>query len=388
MTPAARDAAAIDILNRWCAGQPLEATLTVWARENRYAGSGDREAVRDTVFRVVRCFRSCAALGGGQSGRALLLGLARGETGGAPDWRGEGYGPPPLSAVEQTMVAAPLPDMTPGAALDCPDWLLPRLKAALGEQADATLRLMRHRAPVFVRVNRARTERAPVIAELAVAGIDARVHPLADTALEITRNPRRLRLSPAYVEGRIELQDAASQAVALAFARQIPAASGVLDYCAGGGGKALALAAEGVHVMAHDADSGRMRDLPIRAARAGATITVLATAPDTPQGAILADVPCSGSGSWRRTPEAKWALTGERLAALIRLQDQILSDCGALVASGGVLGYATCSLLRDENEDRIAVFLARHSGWQVVAQHRWGVLDGGDGFFLSILRRE
>jgi 16S rRNA (cytosine967-C5)-methyltransferase len=160
----------------------------------------------------------------------------------------------------------------------------------------------------------------------------------------------------------------------------------VLDYCAGGGGKALALAARGAAVTAHDADPGRMRDLPARAARAGARVEIEAA----PAGAfdlVLCDAPCSGSGTWRRAPEAKWRLTPERLAALTELQAQILDQAAPLVAPGGALAYATCSLLEAENGAQTADFLARHPGWQLENERRLTPLEGGDGFYLALLRR-
>ncbi|GAB4261963.1 MAG: RsmB/NOP family class I SAM-dependent RNA methyltransferase [Pararhodobacter sp.] len=387
MTPAARHAAAITVIDRWLSGQPVEAALTQWARASRFAGSGDREAVRDLVFRAVRQRRSLVALGG-ESGRGMLLGMARAD-GIAPEgWTGEGHAPASLTADEAARVAAPVPDLPRGVALDCPDWLLPGFDAALGPRADAVLSLMRDRAPVFIRVNTTRATRDSVQAELAAEGIETAPHPLAETALEVTANPRRLRNARAFAEGRIEMQDAASQAIAADFARHVPGGASVLDYCAGGGGKALALAASGFALSAHDIDPGRMRDLPARARRAGADITLIDGRPGGLWPAIFADAPCSGSGSWRRAPEAKWAFTPARLEALTRVQDQILQDCAALTASGGVLGYATCSLLAEENDARIDAFLDRRAGWACIERRHLTPLDGGDGFFVAILRRE
>ncbi|MCB1394789.1 MAG: RsmB/NOP family class I SAM-dependent RNA methyltransferase [Rhodobacter sp.] len=388
MTPAARQSAAIAILDRWIAGQAAEAALTQWGRASRFAGSGDREAVRDLVFRAVRQRRSAAALGGGEDGRALLLGLARMDGAMPEGWTGERHAPAPLTPAEAALFDQPVPELPRGVALDCPDWLLPAFDAALGDDADAVLAQMRDRAPVFVRVNIAQAPVASVQAELTAQGIAAQPHPLAVTALEITENARRLRNTEAFSEGRIEMQDAASQAVALQFAAEAPAGTQVLDYCAGGGGKALALAAQGLVVSAHDADPRRMRDIPVRAGRAGAAVRVLDGAPKGGWTAIFADAPCSGSGSWRRAPEAKWAFTAERLQALTRIQDEILAHCARLTAPGGVLGYATCSMLRAENEDRVTDFLAAHPGWRCTGSRRLSPLDGGDGFFLAILRRD
>jgi 16S rRNA (cytosine967-C5)-methyltransferase len=161
----------------------------------------------------------------------------------------------------------------------------------------------------------------------------------------------------------------------------------VLDYCAGGGGKTLALAARHEAVwFAHDADPGRMGDLPARAARAGIEVTRLEAA----EGAfdlVLCDVPCSGSGTWRRAPDAKWRLTPERLEALCALQREILEEAAALVAPGGQLVLTTCSVFRCENEDQSDGFLQAHPEWRETLRRRWPVSDEGDGFFLSVFRR-
>ncbi|MBP9182331.1 MAG: RsmB/NOP family class I SAM-dependent RNA methyltransferase, partial [Fuscovulum sp.] len=141
-------------------------------------------------------------------------------------------------------------------------------------------------------------------------------------------------------------------------------------------------------LWAHDANPRRMADLPARAARAGVAVTITEKPEKTaPYDVILTDVPCSGSGSWRRDPTGKWALTEDRLTAVCTLQDAILDRAAAMVAPGGCIAYATCSLLAEENEDRIAAFLARHPGWTVDRQMRLTPLQGGDGFGLAILRR-
>lgn len=214
-------------------------------------------------------------------------------------------------------------------------------------------------------------------------------HPLSPTALEVLQGARRVAASRSYRDGLIELQDAASQAVADA----LPLAPGgrVLDYCAGGGGKALAIAARAdVEVIASDADPARMRDLPARAARAGAAIRMAAQAELAALGPfdlVLCDAPCSGSGAWRRSPEARWRLTPDRLAALLKTQAAILDRAAALVAPGGVLAYATCSLLAEENAGQVARFLDRTPGWSCRRDRTLTPLDGGDGFYFAHLTR-
>lgn len=381
MTPAARLSAAIDILDRILAGNPAEKALTNWGRASRFAGSGDRNAVRDLVFDALRCRRSFAALGGAETGRGLILGGLR-AAGQAPEtlFTGEGHAPAPVTSAD----AGHVPEGY--AAQDLPDWLGPAMEQDLGADFIAIAEALRHRAPVFLRVNVTRGSLADAQVALAAEGIETAPHPLSPTALQVTGGARKVAGSAAYAEGLVELQDVASQAVVDA----LPLADGqhVLDYCAGGGGKALAMAARArLKLFVHDADPRRMRDLPARAKRAGARVT-LTEAPQGPFDLVLADAPCSGSGSWRRAPEGKWLLTPDRLAGVIAVQAQILDRIATLVAPGGVLAYATCSLLRCENEAQIAAFQGRSPGWSLEGERRLTPLDGGDGFFVAVLRRD
>ncbi|WP_444666307.1 RsmB/NOP family class I SAM-dependent RNA methyltransferase [Cereibacter changlensis] len=383
MTPSARLSAAIEILDRVLAGASAEQALTNWGRASRFAGSGDRAAVRDLVFEALRCRRSFAAMGG-PGGRGLILGgLRAAGTDPVGLFTGEGHAPAPLTEEE----LEPHPPLSELEALDCPDWLAPQLRDSLGERFAPVMQALRHRAPVFLRVNTARCSLEEARQRLAVEAIIAEPHPLAATALQVTAGARKIHASRIYAEGLVELQDAASQAVVEAL--PLVAGQRVLDYCAGGGGKTLAMAARArLALFAHDADPGRMRDLPVRAERAGERVALLdgaAVSRQAPFDLVLADAPCSGSGSWRRAPEAKWALTEARLQALCALQADILDRVALLVAPGGHLAYATCSLLSVENEAQVEAFLVRHPGWQRRDQRVLTPLDGGDGFFLSLL---
>lgn len=385
MTPAARIAAAITLLDQWLGGQPVEQALTNWARQNRFAGSGDRAAIRDIVYDAVRRRRSFAALGGAETGRGLMIGALRAAgTEPALMFTGTGHAPAPLTEAE----AGFTPPVPEGAvALDCPDWLLSQFQDSLGADHAPVLEALRDRAPVFLRVNIARTTRDDVAAQLAVEGIATRPSSLCDTALEVTENPRRVQASQAYLDGLVELQDAASQAVVA----MLPLGARILDYCAGGGGKTLALAARRPGaIFAHDADPRRMRDLGARAERAGIVLRKLAgpaVVAEAPYDLVLLDVPCSGSGSWRRSPEAKWILTPERLAELAGIQRQILRDTQGLVAPGGTLAYVTCSLLRAENEAAVAGFLTENPDWTLLRERRFSPLEGGDGFYCALMTR-
>ncbi|MCA8881673.1 MAG: RsmB/NOP family class I SAM-dependent RNA methyltransferase [Rhodobacteraceae bacterium] len=385
MTPAARVAAAIDLLDGILAGEAAEKALTAWARSNRYAGSKDRAAVRDHVFDALRCRRSFAALGGAATGRGLMIGAIRAAGGNPAEiFTGDRFAPLPLTASEAEGARAPVPG---AEALDCPDWLFPLLSTALGDDRDPVLALLRSRAPVHLRVNLRAAGREAVRIALAGRGIETRPHALSPSALEVVTGARGLRNDPAYLAGEIELQDAASQAVA----DLVPLKPGrrLLDFCAGGGGKTLAVAGRVAgHFFAHDAVPRRMADLPVRAERAGLDVRCLATdelAAADPFDVVLCDAPCSGSGSWRRDPEGKWTLTPDRLADLAGLQARILDAAAPLAAQDGVLVYATCSLLDAENRDQVAGFLSRNPRWRCLWQRRFTPLDGGDGFFSAAL---
>ncbi|WP_170570412.1 RsmB/NOP family class I SAM-dependent RNA methyltransferase [Ruegeria atlantica] len=383
MIPAARVQASIEILDEILAGKPVEKALTNWARRSRFAGSKDRAAVRDHVFDALRCKRSFAALGGAETGRGLMIGAVR-ASGGALDnlFTGDRHAPTVLTVDE-----AARGFVTEAEQFDIPEWLWPRFQSSLGGQAVEVAEALRHRAPVHLRVNLIKIDIAGAIAALDAEGIKAVVHPTCDTALEVTDGARKIAMSKAYTEGLVELQDAASQAVVAAL--DLKPGMRVLDYCAGGGGKSLALAAhQGVDVFAHDVNSARMRDLPARAERAGARVTLLSTselAGQAPFDVVLVDAPCSGSGSWRRAPAGKWALTENRLQELGEIQFGILDKLTSMTASGGVLAYATCSILDDENGCVVDRFLQTNTDWSERLRKTWLVSHGTDGFFAAHL---
>lgn len=379
MTPAARVAAAIEVLDAVLAGEPAERALLRWSRARRFAGSGDRAAVRDLVFDALRRRDSLAGLGGGLSGRGLLIGALRDEgRDPAEIFTGEGHAPPPLTDGETRP--------GDGGGWDLPGWLLPAWNESLGPEAGAVAQAMRRRAPVWLRVNGLRADPASAQAALAAEGVGTRPFAALPSALEVVANERRIAQSRAYLDGLVELQDLSPQLACAA----LPLVPGmrVLDYCAGGGGKALALAGRepDLSIVAHDADPGRMRDLPARATRAGARIAA-GRQPSGRFDLVLADVPCSGSGTWRRTPDAKWRLTPEDLRELCDLQAQIIGKAAEYVVPRGFLAYMTCSLLEEENGGRIADFLRGHEGFALERQACWTPLEASDGFYLALLRK-
>jgi len=385
MTPAARLSAAIVLLDNILAGEPAERALTRWARGNRYAGSKDRAAVRDTVFDVIRRRRSLGNFAGAESGRALVLAsqvLASENL----DllFTGEGFAPEILSDEERNRLgekSAPSP-----VILDFPDFLLPELTRSLGADLAGIMAAMQERAPVDLRVNRLKATRTEAERMLARDLIFTEPHPLSPYALRIVENPRKLARSLAYDYGLVELQDVSSQVIAR-FAGAI-AGMTVLDYCAGGGGKTLALAGEMAgrgRLIAHDANVGRMKDLPTRAGRAGAEVEIMNSAqleraaPDCDL--VLVDAPCTGSGAWRRNPDSKWLITPEIIENITSLQARILEHAGRYVKPGGTLVYATCSLLNCENDDQVAGFLDRFPNWSLEKDIHLTPLTSGDGFY-------
>ena len=383
MTPAARLQAAIEILDQVLAGMAAEQALTGWARRSRFAGSKDRAAVRDHVFHALRNRNSHADLGGAMTGRGLVLGGVR--AGGAdPDslFTGIGHAPKELNQEERDHIPSG------PTVVDLPDWLRNEFQSSLGETAGVVEKRLRSRAPVFLRVNLRKTSVDQAIVALSADGIEAEPHSSAATALIVRNGDRRIRNSEAFRSGCVELQDGASQAVTEA----LPLRNGlkVLDYCAGGGGKSLAMAARAdLTVVAHDVAAARMRDIPERANRAGVHVDISGTEELEARGPfdlILCDVPCSGSGSWRRAPDAKWRLTPERFSELTEIQREILSQVPGLICRGGILAYATCSVLGPENGDQISRFLKKNAGWQLLEQKQWLLEDQTDGFFLALLK--
>lgn len=399
MTPPARLQAAIEIVDRWIAGRAnLDRVLAEWGHKSRFAGSGDRRAVADLVYDTVRRMRSAAWVAGSAEpvrGRALLRGnlILDGIDPGALDalFTGARYGPAPLTEAERRHSGVPLDAAPPGVQLDLPDWLLPHL----GGVPEPALALLRQRAPLFLRVNTLKSDSAAAIASLAADGIAAESGPLAAGCLRVTAGATALAASRAYLGGLVEIQDAASQAVAC-YAGARPGET-VLDYCAGGGGKSLALAAamggEG-RIHAHDISEKRLAQVRYRAARAGASV---ALCPPGRAGElegrcdlVFVDAPCSGSGAWRRNPDTKWRLKFSDLQRLVRLQDSVLASAARAVRPGGRLIYATCSMIEMENASRVMAFLAQRPDFRSGrAPLSLTPLDGGDGFFAAeVVRRQ
>ncbi|MBB5709386.1 RsmB/NOP family class I SAM-dependent RNA methyltransferase [Sphingomonas xinjiangensis] len=393
MTPAARSQAAVDLLDRIITaaregGAAADTLIARWFAERRYAGSKDRRAIRELVYDAIRL---CGERP--ESGRAAMVALARTRPELGATFDGSSYGPAALEDAEPVAAAGVLPA-----------WL--RKRFAQSGLGDAEQVALLERAPLDIRLNRLKPDSDSLAGALAgavpIAHVPDALRLPGDTSLE--------RL-PAYAEGLFEIQDAGSQMVTAAGGAR-PGMK-VVDLCAGGGGKTLTLAAAMANqgsILATDIDRARLSRLAPRAERAGVTIAETRLLDPGCEGKrlsdwhgaadlVLIDAPCSGTGTWRRNPEARWRLTDARLKRLTQTQAALIDIGAALVASGGTLVYIVCSLLDAEGADQVAGFLERHRDWQAVRP----ALDAGrprgegvrltplhddtDGFFVAKLVR-
>lgn len=380
MTPAARIAAAITVLDKIIDGDPAEKALSNWARGNRYAGSKDRAAVRDHVFDGLRNKSSWAALGRGTDGRAIMLGGCFAQDIDPADvFTGQGYWPAELTSDET--VAGDLAEHPAYVTANLQSWVYD----LLADDADSIGASMQSRAPITLRVNATKSTLDQAQSALKDADIETVINDTAPFALDVVSNPRRVQQSESYLNGHVELQDAGSQAMVAAL--DIPAGVKVLDLCAGGGGKSLAIAA--THkgpIFAHDISAKRMQDIDPRAARADADIHVLEDGhldAHAPYDYILIDAPCSGSGAWRRAPAGKWSLTPERLDALNDIQLDLIKQAARLLSNGGIIAYGTCSVFDQENQYIIDQFQTDNKSWTSTFSKKWPITGQHDGFFLA-----
>ena len=386
MTPGAHIAAAIEVLDQILAGQNAEVSLIKWGRSNRFAGSGDRYAIRDIVYDALRQKNSLTKRSKNISGRSWIIALLKKREVDLDEYFGATrYSPPKIKKWELEL----LPIENESDLYDIPDWLWPKWKASLGIKAIEVAGTLKERANIFLRVNIIKGTREDAIQALEKDGIISKFHPTVSTALIVNKGTRKIKNSEAYNIGLVELQDASSQASVLKL--NIDQNGPILDFCAGGGGKSLALSAYlNKPIFAYDANFERMKDLPNRARRSGANIRVIKSndLKKSHYGLVFCDAPCSGSGSWRRDPEGKWSLTLRDYERLLSLQENILSTASQLVKPNGNLVYATCSILKDENKAQIQKFLESTNDWVFEKEKVCIPSELGDGFYFSILKRK
>jgi 16S rRNA (cytosine967-C5)-methyltransferase len=439
MTPAARVSAAIEVLDDLVARRrPAADALKDWGLARRFAGSKDRAAIASLVYDALRRRASAAWIMGARrfeeaSPRAVLLGtlrLARDMSGKsiAEICDGSRFAPALLTAEERERLEAAetslasAPDPVAG---DFPEWLAPSLKEEFGESLVSEMQALARRAPLDLRVNARKGTREDAMAAL------SHLHPVRTPFSpfglrlphgEDGRGPS-VQSEPTFLEGLVEIQDEGSQLVS--FLSGMKPGETAIDLCAGGGGKTLALAAstrnEG-RIIATDEDKRRLAPIHARLQRAGATNVEVRTPRlrgDEPLAGleakadlVLVDAPCTGIGTWRRNPDAKWRVRQGSLDRRLKEQEAVIERAARFVKPSGRIAYITCSLLPEENEGRVGAFLERRPDWRAwprerlvagsspdlagiascSARHGEGLLltparSGTDGFFVAMLER-
>ncbi|MFZ5738121.1 MAG: RsmB/NOP family class I SAM-dependent RNA methyltransferase [Pseudomonadota bacterium] len=432
MTPAARLSAAIDLISTIDSQRiPAAKALKEWGTAHRYAGSGDRSAIAGLVWDVLRRRASSAFIMDSDTARARVLGMLKLERGMTPDaiaalCNGSRFAPAPLTDAEHAALSArTLQGAPPHIAGDYPEWLDGALAEMFGEARVAEAAAMASRAPLDLRVNTLKASRDKELA--ALAHLRAKPSPWSPWGLRIdlpadARNPG-VQAEPDFVKGAVEVQDEGSQLAAL-FSAAKPGEQ-VIDLCAGAGGKTLALAAmmQGKgRLIATDGDKRQLAPIHERLSRAGVhNAEVRAPKGDADPLAdikgsadlVLVDAPCTGTGTWRRNPDAKWRMRPGALEIRLKDQAEVLGRAARLVKPGGRIAYVTCSVLAPENIGQIQAFTAAHPEFAIVppaevAVALWdkaelflaaawtspeGLLmtprrTGTDGFFVSVLKRK
>ena len=414
--------------------RPVSEALKDWGVKHRFAGSGDRSAIGNLVYDALRRRSSYAHIMASAAPRAAILatyalGWDKGVAG-LDAALADPHAPPALTDDERARLTAPdLSDAPAHVAADLPEWLMTPLERVFGARVVEEGRAFTERAPVDLRVNALKGDRDKAMKQLDSLDIaPSRLSPVG-IRVRVGAGPSKaphVESEPAYLKGLVEIQDEGSQIAALIAAPDTD--DQVLDLCAGAGGKSLALAAIMANkgqLYAYDNDKRRMKDLYERTTRASAR-NIQPRAPgrgdvladlEGRMDLVLVDAPCSGTGTWRRRPDAKWRLTEAYLTTRIAEQDAVLDDAARFVKTGGRLVYITCSVLADENEDRIEAFLNRHAGFAMADPlARLAVADpetaarlkpfvrtdervspvvrltpataGTDGFFIAVLVKE
>ncbi len=431
MTPAARLSAAIELIGTIDADRiPAAKALKEWGTAHRYAGSGDRAAIAGLIWDVLRRRASSAWIMDADTPRARVLGMLKLERkldADAIDALCDGgrFAPEPLTAAERNaLTSRSLIDAPAHVAGDYPEWLDPHLAQAFGDDRVAEATAMASRAPLDLRVNTLKATREKMLASLAHLGVTPT--PWSPIGLRIdlgadARNPG-IHAEEDFIKGAIEVQDEGSQLAALLSAAK--PGEQVIDLCAGAGGKTLALAAlmQGKgRLIATDHDKRQLAPIYERLSRAGVHNCDVRT-PKGPNDTladihasadlVLIDAPCTGTGTWRRNPDAKWRMRPGALEVRLKDQVTVLDRAAALAKPGGRIAYITCSVLPLENGEQIRAFIARHPEFAVVPPEQtaavlWDKAEafaaaalqspegwlmtprrtGTDGFFVSVLKR-
>ncbi|MDG2355208.1 MAG: RsmB/NOP family class I SAM-dependent RNA methyltransferase [Paracoccaceae bacterium] len=402
MRAISRAAAAIEIIDDYLIGKPIEVALKSWFRGNRFAGSGDRYSIRDIIFEVLRKRKSLIfpfeLRGYKENGRLLILSYL------ADHYKKDELineikeneyflNPPNSNEIkildEKNQILAEAPS---SIAFNYPSFLADGLSQSLGADLKSVMKEMQERAPLYLRVNLIKNQTTEAQKKLAAEGILCSRLSIATNALQVIEGGKLVKSSRSYNSGMIEIQDLSSQV--MCDLPEIIEGKCILDYCAGGGGKILAIASTTMNrgeLLAFDINQKRLVELISRANRAGATIKLLNILDlnnyRSSCDVVFVDAPCSGSGVWRRDPQAKWNLTKNRLEELKENQAKILKEASSHVKVGGVIIYVVCSLLPEEGDAQVNFFLMQNHNFRDLNRMFLHPLVAGDGFFRAVLKR-
>lgn len=427
MTPAARIQAVIELLAEVIeTPRPADTLASLYFRARRFIGSKDRAAINTRFYRAMREYIRLGwwveKTGMPLNARNLIIAELIFDREHTADslpmmFSGERFAPDELTEDEYNMAKAlegkklDDADMPLRERCECPEWAFDPLKRALGDRFEAELKAMQGAAPLDLRVNTIKTNREDVLKRLQAEGYDAHAGKISPLSIRVFGRPS-LSQHELYQNGFFEIQDEGSQMVAVVAAAK--PGEQVADFCAGAGGKTLALGASMDNkgrIVAMDVLGGRLDRAKERFRRAGLhNIETRALTSERDKyvkraagkfDLVLVDAPCSGVGTWRRDPDKRWRQLGPGLSALVPLQKSILDSAHRLVRPGGRLVYATCSLLPEENEEQVAAFLAEHPDFTVMPVSSFLKVDGvgdylqltpgrhdTDGFFAAVLQRK
>lgn len=416
MLPAARIQAVIELLAEIIATpRPADGMVSAYFRERRFIGSKDRQAINTRIYRIMRAWhrlgwwvKRCHC---DVNARTLVIADLMFEREHSLQsiediFSGDQYAPRALSAAEMKMAAAmdrknlehphlPLREKT-----ECPEWAFDSLQKGFGDSFEAEMKAMSSAAPMDLRVNALKATRADVLAQLKTDGIEAVAGQHSPWAIRVLGRPQ-ISQHPLFLSGTIEIQDEGSQMIAVV--ADAKPGEQVVDFCAGAGGKTLALGAamnNKGRIVAMDVLEDRLAKAKLRFRRAG--LHNIETHPLTSErdkwvkrhqqhfDLVLVDAPCTGTGTWRREPDKRWRTLGPGLDELAPLQGRILDSACRMVKPGGRLVYATCSMLPEENEIQVESFLQTHPEFELKGNFlkMTPLSHGTDGFFAAVLIRK
>ena len=379
----------IEILDTYLNEAKIDFVLRKWAIKHRFAGSSDRRKIKDIIFDIIRQKKSCEHVGGGFSGRNLLIGYLKLKgTELSSVFDNSKFGPEELTIKEQN-INVDFSNLSNIYELDFPSWLIPILRRSLLNEFSNVVKALRNRSHIQLRVNLKKISRLNAMKKLQKNNIECEINELCSTALNVLNGAQHILTSPCFENGFVELQDAGSQLVSELI--EINYNDKVLDMCAGAGGKSLAISCGAeldATYFAWDINFDRMKDIDARSKRAGVKIEkVIKLSSKSFYNKIIIDAPCSGSGSWRRDPEGKWRLDEDILDNYVKTQKELILKGLKLLAPRGQILYITCSILDIENDKLIDDLISSVLSLRLVKSISLVPSSKSDGFYGAVLEK-